>query len=71
MHESYNYVAGAAALTSGFTLGFGRPIWLDEVHCSGFESRLADCPANAIGVNDCGHSQDAGVRCSHPGREGI
>ena len=22
-----------------------------------------DCPANAIGSHNCGHSEDAGVRC--------
>ena len=63
-------VAGAAALTSGFSRGFGQPIWLDEVRCSGSESRLADCPSNGTGATDCGHSEDAGVRCPHPGRGG-
>ena len=39
------------------------PILLDQVGCFGTESRLADCPANAIGVHSCTHSEDAGVRC--------
>ena len=47
---------------SGFTIGRGR-IWLDEVRCSGSESRLASCHSNVIGSHNCGHSKDAGVRC--------
>ena len=54
---------GARAFSRAF---FGRgsdPILLDQVNCTGTESRLADCPANSIGVHDCGHYEDAGVRC--------
>ena len=36
---------------------------MDEVRCSGSESRLANCRSNVIGSHDCGHSEDAGVRC--------
>ena len=40
------------------------PIWLDNVNCNpNVHSRLTDCPANAIGVHDCAHSEDAGVIC--------
>ena len=53
---------GAVALTSGFTDGVGA-IWLDDVNCAGRESRLIDCPASSIGQHNCGHSDDAGVRC--------
>ena len=50
------------ATVAAFGQGSG-PIWLDEVGCVGTESRLADCSANAIGDHNCGHSEDAGVRC--------
>lgn len=40
-------------------------IHLDEVSCAGTESRLIDCPANAIGSHDCIHSEDVYVRCVH------
>ena len=53
---------GAVALTSGFTNGAG-PIWLDNVRCTGLESDLTSCPANAIGQHNCVHIEDAGVRC--------
>ena len=38
-------------------------IWLDNVQCTGTESRLYDCPASTIGSHNCGHSDDAGVNC--------
>ena len=47
---------------AAFGQGTGS-IWLDNVQCAGTESRLADCPANAIGVHNCVHSEDASVRC--------
>ena len=55
--------AGASAITSGFADGAGQ-IWLDNVRCAGTETRLIDCPAGALGTTSCGHSSDAGVRCS-------
>jgi len=33
------------------------------VECVGGESSILDCPANDIGVNNCGHSEDVGVIC--------
>ena len=54
------------ALTSGFTNGAGQ-IWLDNVQCRGTETRLIDCPANALGSHNCAHFEDAGVRCQGGG----
>ncbi|XP_064388366.1 soluble scavenger receptor cysteine-rich domain-containing protein SSC5D-like isoform X4 [Halichondria panicea] len=51
------------------TLGFSQAssstrTWLDNLRCSGTESRLIDCPANAIGVEDCTHTQDVALICT-------
>lgn len=46
--------------------GSGK-IWLNSVHCTGFETRLVDCQFNS---NTAGltHQDDAGVICKHSGR---
>ena len=55
--------AGAFA-RSGAAFGEGSgPIVLDNVQCSGSETRILDCTANAIGDHNCDHSKDAGVTC--------
>ncbi len=38
--------------------------WLDNLACSGYESRLIDCPANTIGVEDCVHYEDIALICT-------
>ena len=54
---------------------FGRGsghIFLDDVNCSGTESRLIDCPllppwnspSFPFGRNNCNHGEDAGVKCT-------
>ena len=43
---------------------FTGPILLDNLICEGHESSLLDCVASDnIGVHNCEHSEDAGVRC--------
>ncbi|KAL1275613.1 hypothetical protein QQF64_035236 [Cirrhinus molitorella] len=46
-----------------FGQGSGQ-IWMSYVACSGSESTLKNCRSDGWGVHSCGHSYDAGVRCS-------
>ena len=44
--------------------GGGRgQILLDDVQCTGSELRLSECAHSGVGVHDCRHIKDAGVRC--------
>ena len=46
--------------------GYGRglgPIWLDDVRCRGYESRLDHCLHRGVGNENCDHGEDAGVLC--------
>ena len=58
------------ALTTGFTNGAGQ-IWLDNVQCTGAEATLLSCSHNALGVHNCAHVEDAGVRCQPGMHSGV
>ena len=63
------YHGGTAIVRSPRRFGEGAgPIYLDNVDCSGNESRLIDCPriarAQTIGTHNCVHREDAGAICS-------
>ena len=46
------------------TFGQGsEPTLLDNLRCTGLESKLVDCAHNGFEVESCDHSKDAGVSC--------
>ena len=55
---------GATALTGSSVVDGSGQIFLHNVFCIGSESRLIDCTHRGIGVHNCDHSEDAGVRCT-------
>ena len=56
------HIGAVAFRRAEFGEGSG-PILLDDVSCSGAENALLSCSNRGIGVESCGHHEDAGVRC--------
>ena len=58
------FLGSIAVRNAGFGEGSNTSILLDDLLCTGDESSLLDCVTESdIGVHDCDHSEDAGVRC--------
>ena len=55
--------AEEAVGSATFGQGEGR-IVLDDVECQGDENSLAECSHPQFLDNNCGHAEDAGVRCT-------
>ena len=62
LHLSTHFT-GATAFSNAVFGGGTGPIILDDVRCSGSESRLVSCSHRGIGIHGCSHAEDAGVRC--------
>ena len=58
------YCIDAVAYTNAYYGQGTGPILLDDVSCTGTESRLVNCTYGSNTVN-CSHSEDAGVRCNN------
>ena len=57
----------AERYTSYSSFGRGRgPTWMDEIACTGRETRLEACPFPGWGIESCTHHEDAGVICLKP-----
>ena len=39
---------------------------MDDVMCKGDENSLANCDFTGWTINNCGHGEDAGVKCMVP-----
>ena len=60
---SHSYI-GATALTGSSVVDGSGQIFLHSIFCIGSESRLIDCTHRGVGIHNCDHSEDAGVRCT-------
>ena len=52
----------ARVIANTFGQGTG-PIWLDDMACTGTETRLDECPHKGWGQADCAHNEDVAVKC--------
>ncbi|XP_063166232.1 neurotrypsin isoform X2 [Candoia aspera] len=41
-----------------------RPIWLDDITCSGKESTIVQCSKGEWGQHDCSHQEDISISCN-------
>ena len=61
--DIFAFHADVVALGKSYFGSGSGAIYLDSVVCNGSEGTLQQCAANPIGVHNCDHSEDAGVRC--------
>lgn len=61
------FSGGLAITTARFGKGVGVT-WMNNVACSGSESRIQDCSFSGWGASECHHSRDAGVVCKGTGQ---
>ncbi|XP_052086361.1 neurotrypsin-like isoform X2 [Mytilus californianus] len=60
--QQLGYCSGKALSSYDVVDGTGV-IWIDDLHCSGIESKLMTCTYDS-NTNDCGTYEDVGVSCS-------
>ena len=56
---NYRYALAVTKAGAGFDT-----IWMDDVNCTGTEANLGDCGHRGWGLENCAHSEDAGVYCT-------
>ena len=66
MHYCYSspkyFYAGSIAATGSYTESL-KPIFINDLNCTGSEESVWDCPHNGIEGYSCNHRQDASVVC--------
>ncbi|CAC5367195.1 LOXL2_3_4 [Mytilus coruscus] len=69
-----DYAATVACRQLGYSTGISLgnivrtgngKVWLDDIKCTGVESKLTDCVIENWGITSRYHSGDVGIRCSN------
>ena len=63
-HIIHLFGLGAIAFDEAYYGEGSGYIWLDDVNCSSSETNILSCPHNGLGMHNCDHYEDAGVRCT-------
>jgi len=63
IYSAQSFFSDVVALGRAYFGSGSGEIYLDSVVCNGSEGTLLQCTADPIGVHNCEHSEDAGVRC--------
>ena len=58
----FKILLGAAAIQGSYTERL-RPIYINDLNCTGSEESVWECPHNGIERYSCNHRQDASVMC--------
>ena len=55
MHDTHHFSFGSGSSS--------QEIWLDDLNCDAFDSRIIDCSHSGIGVDNCLHAEDIMINC--------
>ena len=58
------YLEAVSAPGNAFFGPGSGTIWYDNVACDGTENNITQCDHNGLGIENCAHSEDAGVVCA-------